>query len=193
MGRPGETVNDCFFSAQRELFERGEPSLWEEESNGKDALICFESLQRAWLDVMWEFVHSLMGDEAADQLFSADADPQLFVWASVHEGSSVHVPHIHGDSAISGVFYVAVPPLAGSIVFVDPRGPDSPFTCNRLEHKPLAGEMLLFPPWLVHEVTSSKEAKQARISLSFNLLTTREGLADFEQLAASSVLVSGES
>ena len=93
---------------------------------------------------------------------------------------------------MSGVFYVSVPDGSGAITFDDPRGLRPPFSRNRLEHSPTPGEMLLFPPWLVHGVESSCAAKgSARVSLSFNLLTTRAhdgGKSDWETLADSSVV-----
>ena len=57
---------------------------------------------------------------------------------------------------------------------------------------PMVGELVIFPPWLVHGVESSCAAKgSARVSLSFNLLTTRAhdgGKSDWETLADSSVV-----
>ena len=70
-------------------------------------------------------------------------------WAAAHEGCSLHTPHVHQESAVSGVFYVSVPPRSGPISFDDPRGMRPPFAANRLVHYPSAGELLLFPPWIV--------------------------------------------
>ena len=36
------------------------------------------------------------------------------------------------------------------------------------------GELLLFPPWLVHSVWPSEGASHPRVSLTFNFFTTRE-------------------
>ena len=81
---------------------------------------------------------------------------RIFVWAAAHEGCSLHTPHVHQESAVSGVFYVSVPPLSGPISFDDPRGMRPPFAANRLVHYPSAGELLLFPPWIVHGFVESK-------------------------------------
>jgi hypothetical protein len=45
----------------------------------------------------------------------------------------------------------------------DPRGTRPPFARNRLHHDPIAGELLLFPPWLVHGVTPSCELAPVRV------------------------------
>ena len=45
----------------------------------------------------------------------------------------------------------------------DPRGTRPPFARNRLHHAPVAGELLLFPPWLVHGVAPSCEMARVRV------------------------------
>ena len=44
-----------------------------------------------------------------------------------------------------------MPDDAGSIIFDDPRGPLPPFD-NKLTIRPLAGDLVLFPSWLMHQV-----------------------------------------
>jgi hypothetical protein len=75
---------------------------------------------------------------------------------------------MHQDSLISGVFYAQIPDQqSGAIIFEDPRGSLPPFG-ERLTHSPQTGEMLMFPGWLVHLVTSSMST-QPRISFAFNV------------------------
>ena len=107
----------------------------------------------------------------------------------------MHSRHVHDESAVSGVFYVSVPAGAGAIRFDDPRGALPPFKRNSIEHMPVSGELLLFPPWLAHSVgpscppsdgelaeggraeggradaapSAATLVSQMRISLSFNL------------------------
>ena len=103
---------------------------------------------------------------------------------------SMHTAHVHENSAVSGVFYVRVPARSGAISFEvgcalfdsaeftstrvlttapvslspqDPRGTRPPFARNRLHHAPVAGELLLFPPWLVHGVAPSCEMARVRV------------------------------
>ena len=86
-----------------------------------------------------------------------------------------------------------VPPAllrAGCIQFEDPRTArlywgDSPFNPKPLAHTPAAGELLLFPPWLVHSVGSSEGATEPRVSISFNVYTGRGGSEDLTALANS--------
>ena len=105
---------------------------------------------------------------------------RIFMWVSIHEGCSAHMPHVHESSSVSGVYYVHVPPGSGSLVLEDSRGARTPFG-NRVVHEPRAGEFVVFPPWLIHHVQStcggdSKKANNAavgvsgaRISISFNV------------------------
>lgn len=188
----GETVNDRFFAYQREAFERGDAPFLELEGS-KAEREAYETLRSAWLENAREYVAIVASEEAAADMFDDLDALRMFVWASVHEERSTHVPHDHANSAMSGVFYVAVPPRAGRITFDDPRSRStpsasrSPFDENRLEHEPSAGELLLFPPWLVHSVGSSSDASGPRISISFNLFTMREDDSDLEALAETSV------
>ena len=139
----------------------------------------------------------------------------LFCWASIHLGGSVHPPHVHSDAAVTGTYYARRPDQAAPINFEDPRG-RSPFDLVAgLEHQlrygggggagggggeavppfnrtvsvePTPGDLVVFPPWLVHSVPSGpSNTKQAstsgdglgsfadedellRVSFSFNLL-----------------------
>jgi hypothetical protein len=69
----------------------------------------------------------------------------------------------------SAVFYVTCPEGAGSICFFDPRGSIPPFE-RAIQHKPCAGDLLIFPPWLSHAVSAQAEDAALRISISFNLV-----------------------
>eukprot|EP00039_Didymoeca_costata_P001054 m.49282 g.49282 ORF g.49282 m.49282 type:complete len:311 (+) comp10607_c1_seq1:244-1176(+) len=90
----------------------------------------------------------------------------LHAWATVnHEGIS-HLSHTHPDHMISGVYYVNVPPDSGPLIFSDPRGVHPPFD-GTLTIKPKAGDLILFPSWLSHQVAPTP-GKQPRISIAFN-------------------------
>jgi len=91
----------------------------------------------------------------------------LFVWASISSHGLHHLPHTHPDSMLSGVFYSQVPPLSGSLIWDDPRGPRPPFDGRNI-FNPKKGDLVIFPGWLVHQVTPTLGEEQ-RISWSFNL------------------------
>lgn len=194
----GETINDRFFEMQRDAWEAGGPSFLDETvSSGGDCeeleleVLAFRALRAAWLDRIYTFMSKAASVDVADAMF---ASMQLFVWASVHEAESAHVAHDHENAAVSGVFYISTPPHSGSIRFEDPRvarlyWAESPFNPAPLAHSPTAGELLLFPPWLIHSVGSSKGASAPRVSLSFNVLTPRVGSEDLTALVNSAVLV----
>ena len=88
-------------------------------------------------------------------------------WATVHEAGVSHLAHCHPDSVVSGVYYVKVPQGAGSIVFDDPRGPLPPFD-TKMTIKPTLGDLILFPSWLIHQV-SQTAGDEPRISIAFNI------------------------
>ena len=106
-----ETVNDRFFAKQRNAFERGELSFLEVEGSQSE-IEAFQTLRYAWLENAREYLASVSAVAAGD-VFDDPEAMRIFVWASVHEGDSAHVPHDHTSSAVSGVFYVAMPENAG--------------------------------------------------------------------------------
>ena len=114
----------------------------------------------------------------------------LYCWASIHMEGSGHPPHVHSDSAVTGTYYVSVPSGTAPLCLEDPRG-RSPFDVlsgieSELRYniknmseapppfdvgysiQPTAGDIVLFPPWLVHSVPNV-ETDEVRISFSFNL------------------------
>jgi len=93
----------------------------------------------------------------------------IFMWAGVHEDCMAHMAHTHPQSAVSGTYYVAVPPSGGDLVLEDPRGPLPPFQ-QRIVHRPRSGGVILFPSWLQHSVSPTCDGNGARIALSFNVI-----------------------
>ena len=182
----GETVNDRFFAFQREAFESGKASFLETETDSAQRE-AFATLSNAWLENAREYLATAKGsDEEASELFDDEASGlRMFVWASVHTGESSHVPHVHANSAVSGVFYISVPDEAGVISFHDPRAAFA--ESQSLEHRPTAGELLLFPPWLIHGVEPGENGQEPRISISFNVFSLREEGTDFNMLANTAV------
>lgn len=100
------------------------------------------------------------------------------LWINVMEKDAIHAPHIHPHSAMSGTYYVTVPPGAGAIRFEDPRLPmlmaaPPKKEKARLENRsfvdvaPRPGMLLLWESWLRHGVEPNR-AKGKRISVSFN-------------------------
>ena len=100
------------------------------------------------------------------------------LWVNVMDKDAIHAPHIHPHSAVSGTYYVTVPPKAGAICFEDPRlammmaAPPRkknvrPENRNFFAVAPKAGMLLLWESWLRHGVEPNG-AKHPRISISFN-------------------------
>ncbi|HSS13560.1 MAG TPA: TIGR02466 family protein, partial [Rhizomicrobium sp.] len=100
------------------------------------------------------------------------------LWINVMEKGTVHTPHIHPHSAISGAYYVAVPPNSGAIRFEDPRLPlmmaapakkpnARPENRSFVDVAPRPGLLLLWESWLRHGVETNR-ARGRRISVSFN-------------------------
>src|SRR3954464_3750677 len=85
------------------------------------------------------------------------------LWINVMEKGAVHTPHIHPHSAISGTYYVTVPPKSGVIRFEDPRLPmmmaappkkpkARPENRAFVDIEPKSRRLLLWESWLRHGV-----------------------------------------
>ena len=99
------------------------------------------------------------------------------IWININEYKDYNLPHVHGDCALSGVYYVNVPIDGGNICFEHPsvylpqewKKPTlmTSYNSSRWE-MPTSNDMLyIFPSWLSHLVMPNM-SKEKRISISFN-------------------------
>jgi len=108
------------------------------------------------------------------------------MWSIINPPGNGNRAHIHPGSLWSGVYYIQAPEGSGNIEFIDPRSAlimnqpkyenkrKRPRECwTKVNLKPVAGRMVIFPAWLYHGVDSnlSKEKGRAgdRIIISFNV------------------------
>jgi uncharacterized protein (TIGR02466 family) len=106
-------------------------------------------------------------------------------WASVCRTGNYNAPHLHPESAWSGVYYIATGdpdatmPLSGSLELLDPRAaaggakiPGDPFG-HPVHIAPQAGLLIFFPSWLTHWVHPHSGSRE-RIAISFNISANPE-------------------
>jgi len=103
---------------------------------------------------------------------------KLFGWMNVNPAGGFNAPHTHPGAHWSGVYYVSQPETeegnSGMIGFLDPRT-DLPnwrllkAPAFKLKHKlrPMPGDMILFPAYLVHWVYPN-ETEEERVTIAFN-------------------------
>jgi len=102
------------------------------------------------------------------------------IWVNINPKGGFNVPHIHGDSIFSGVFYLKAVEGNGRINFTNPAS-NIPYhmpglIIDQFNHKnsgtafhyPQPGKLLIFPSWLSHYVEPNL-LDQDRISIAFNL------------------------
>tara|TARA_Y100001936_G_C15928993_1_gene588277 strand:+ start:66 stop:662 length:597 start_codon:yes stop_codon:yes gene_type:complete len=100
------------------------------------------------------------------------------MWAIINTGGSGNLRHQHGNSTISGAYYVRAPVNSGDIVFYDPRpapvySHPNVVNANLLNAQvngisPKEGALVLFPSYLDHSVNENKSSEE-RIVISFNI------------------------
>ena len=100
------------------------------------------------------------------------------MWAIINTGGSANLRHQHGNSTISGAYYVRAPKNSGDIVFYDPR-PAPVYTYPKAINpnflnaqvngiSPKEGALVLFPSYLDHSVNENL-SNDERIVISFNI------------------------
>eukprot|EP01048_Picozoa_sp_COSAG05_P016208 COSAG05_NODE_2058_length_3629_cov_11.238810_2_plen_615_part_00 len=124
---------------------------------------------------------------------------QFQLWAAVlggekAQGAAGHGEHTHANAICSGALYVSVPRNTSTspIIFSDPRGswalsreggpwrptmlftgssPGQPLAPFHQQYQlvPQAGELVIFPSWLMHSV-QPQQGKETRIAYSFNVV-----------------------
>ena len=100
------------------------------------------------------------------------------MWAIINTGGAANHRHQHGNSTISGAYYVRAPINSGDIVFYDPRPAPvyshpnivNPNLLNAQVNgiNPKEGALILFPSYLDHSVNEN-QSDEERIVISFNI------------------------
>jgi len=105
---------------------------------------------------------------------------QTDAWANVSADGHFNMPHVHGGTFWSAVYYVALcEGLGGELVLHDPRMPALQMHAPGVRFRGLGAEgevaitpkpglMVLFPGWLAHSVEPWQGTGQ-RISIAMNL------------------------
>lgn len=97
-------------------------------------------------------------------------------WLQDYQSTHKHHPHCHPLSSISGTYYVRANENAGQLRFTSPilnlSKTTPPLNLDISQDffhiTPRKGLLILFPPWLLHEVLPSPEVNCIRTSFSFN-------------------------
>jgi uncharacterized protein (TIGR02466 family) len=124
---------------------------------------------------------------------STDFTWSVEMWANLSSAGSANEAHIHPGAVWSSVYYVedgyagsSEPDLGGELVLYDPRmpfirmlpfelryrKPDGTAAETQVSIRPVAGQIVMFPPWLYHSVHPFSGAG-TRISIAMNATVTK--------------------
>ena len=134
-----------------------------------------EELQAEDIKPLFDFI-TTMALSIGDELPALRTNCLESAWINLNSKGDSNLRHIHGNSILSGVFYVDVPPGSGNLMFeradsaslVWNMDNKSPFTSESVQYVAKTGKIIIFPSWLPHYVTRTF-CDDTRISLSFNL------------------------
>jgi uncharacterized protein (TIGR02466 family) len=105
------------------------------------------------------------------------------VWINIGHTGAYNPSRNHPKSDLSGIFWINVPEHSGDIIFTNPIA-YSNFGLNEAlsegfkkstnfyssySIKPLEGNIILFPSFLMHEISDNNNVKD-RINISFNIM-----------------------
>jgi len=161
-------LSEKFFQWQRDNFNRMEAGSTVDESfqelySNED----YVTLRKLVVKYSSKYLQRLQREETVDH---------IFCWVGLTYEGMYHLSHTHPDSMLSAVYYSRTPPGSGPIVFDDPRGPRFPFDGRHI-HEVRAGELLVFPSWLVHEVIPT-QGDVPRVSFACNMRGVWETTTD---------------
>lgn len=147
---------------------------WHSEGNlFEDPADAIQTLRKAAVLSVMEAIRSVTQKVDPERF-----EMKLFAWMNMNPTGGFNAPHTHPGAHWSGVYYVRQPRVdsgnSGMIEFLDPRS-DLPnwrllqSRAFRLKRKirPEAGEIVLFPSYLVHWVYPN-EAGGERVTIAFN-------------------------
>jgi uncharacterized protein (TIGR02466 family) len=111
-------------------------------------------------------------------------DLQMEGWINVNPLGAFNAPHTHPEFALSGTYYVSIPPdpiiiepeaRSGAFEFLDPRANAASLLIEGAACfnqgvivKPKAGMLMIFPSYLRHWVYPNEEESE-RVSIAFNI------------------------
>ena len=164
---PGKTVSNYHgWHSENDLFQRPEPA--------------FQTLAG---HITRTLLRMIRGSVPAFNLAQHDVEGEG--WVNVNGNGAFNAPHGHGAYLWSGVYYVQVPPettgKSGMLEFLDPRSittaannlrPD--VFAPKFQVSPVAGQMMIFPSYLVHWVYPNEEQME-RVSIAFNAKIVSRG------------------
>lgn len=136
-------------------------------------------MREAITNALFRYIGEVFGYRGEIQL-------ALTGWTVINRPGDFNVPHNHAANLLSGALYISVPPgmRGGAITFMDPRlnlnahettamkqlKVQPPWMNTAIDVIPTAGEILIFPSWLLHYVQpfESDDPRVVRIVVSFN-------------------------
>jgi uncharacterized protein (TIGR02466 family) len=153
---------------------------WHSEGNLFDSLAApIQTLRHAALLAVMEATKSV-----TSRVDPASLDTKIFAWMNMNPTGGFNAPHTHAGAHWSGVYYVRQPKVetgnSGMIEFLDPRSDlpgwrllQSKAFRSKRKIRPEAGEIVIFPSYLVHWVYPNESGGE-RVTIAFNA-TLRKG------------------
>ena len=173
----GITINDYFFEHQRiNGYINGTPILSQSQA--------MHTLNDSLTIQVNNYLQLLGGRAAQLSMLIQSGIISLDLWAAIQRGEGAyHKDHVHEGVLLSGVYYSSVPKGSAPLLLHRPTRPEGDNNnCPKLDEadevfvmEPKDGQVILFPPWLLHGVPpvdgnkDNVDVRSTRVSFAFNL------------------------
>ena len=173
-------LTDILIAESKTIPSIGRSNLggWHSAYNLQDrSEVCFQTLNKMIIAAAHETGQTI-AKQTGRHLVPVTAKTTM--WAMVMRHGDSSKPHSHADANWASVYYPdvgedieKVHPGSGAITFVDPRNgfnyvPGLEMAVGEFVVNPKAGQLLVFPGWLMHYVSPYK-GQRPRVSIACNV------------------------
>ena len=157
----GLTLNDYFFEHQKvKGYVHGTPIL----SQSKE-IQHFQTVVLSQIDKYFTLIDREAAETIQEKVQSGIVS--LDLWAAIQKSdNSYHKCHVHEGALLSGVYYSCIPKESAPLTFH--KYDENLEGLDELSICPQEGQIILFPPWMPHEVPPRNYITE-RVSYAFNL------------------------
>lgn len=145
-----------------------------------DSISVFDELKNIILIEATTYVGNAMGQMAAHGEIAFYNKPLEFskMWFNINPPGGYQGRHHHAMNLLGGTYYIDVPKDSGKIGFYNPNPfayyhnqdlPSKHLLFPDYDIQPQAGDLLIWPGWMDHEIAVNKTKNENRITVSFGI------------------------
>lgn len=173
--------NSSPFKDKGNFYGNGFTTYFYEDFTGNlNKFIEFNELSKLILEKSAEYLNEIikMNNDGAGMNIDIDKEIEISnMWFNVNPKGGHQGKHHHAKNLLGGTYYLQVPDDSGDIQFSNPnplsyymnqKPYDIHMITPSINFKPTAGDLLIWPGWMDHEISMNK-TDEKRITISFGI------------------------